>query len=175
MPSSQTTRPVRLILYEQIRGTSLYSLYRPYRKGNEEHFDALYLPEKYRLKVFALLLDGQVRLLHKGLKQKDLAPRNVIVSPAPAADDPEPVVKRVTLIDYANSVIYPLSRHQQHPHQELTLPKNPIQYFRCGAGMEFYGWVPDIFPGYGKWLQETFGREDKAAMYAPVTKDPPEG
>lgn len=172
VPGSQTTRPVRLVLYEQIRGTSLYSLYRRYREGSEEHFDVLYLPEKYRLEVFALLLDGQVRLLHNGLQQKDLAPRNVIVSPAPAADDPEPVVKRVTLVDYANSIVYPLSRHRQHPHQKRALPMNPIRYFLCGAGMEFDGWVPDDFPRYVKWLQETFGSEDRAAMYAPETERP---
>lgn len=175
VPGPQATRPVRLVLYEQIRGTSLYSLHRWYREGDEEHFDAFYLPEKYRLEVFALLLDGQVRLLHKGLYQNDLAPRNIIVSPAPAADDPEPVVKRVTLIDYANSIVYPLSRHRQHPHQELALPKSPMQYFRGGAGTQFDGWVPDVFPDYEEWLQETFGRRDKAAKYAPVTKDPAKG
>lgn len=55
---SQTIRSVYLILYEQIRGTSLYNLYRRYRKGNEEYFNTFYFSEKYRLKVFVLLLDG---------------------------------------------------------------------------------------------------------------------
>ncbi|KAG8160843.1 hypothetical protein KVR01_009107 [Diaporthe batatas] len=163
VPGSRVTRPVRLVLYEQIRGTSLYKLYRRYRKGTEEHFDAFHVPEKYRLEVFAILLDGEVRLLHKGLSQMDLAPRNVIVSPAPAVNDPEPVVERVTLIDYANSIVYPLSRDKQHPHQKLTLPKNPMEYYRRGVATEFDGWVSDDFPDYEKWLQTTFGREDKVA------------
>lgn len=50
-----------------------------------------------------------------------------------------------------------------------------MEYFRGGAGMQFDGWVPDVFPGYEEWLQETFGRKDKGAKYAPVTKDTPEG
>lgn len=175
VPGSQATRPVRLVLYEQVHGTSLYNLHRRYSKGNEKHFDAFHLPEKYRLEVYALLLDGQVRLLHKGLNQNDFAPRNVIVSPAPAANDPKPEVKRVTLIDYANSIVYPLSSRKQHSHQKLPLPMNPMQFFRGGAGMQFDGWVPDGFPGYEKWLQEKFGRKDKAEKYAPVPKATAEG
>lgn len=171
VPGSQATRPVRLVLYEQIRGTSLYSLHHRYRKGNEKHFDAFCLPEKYRRDVFELLLDAQVRLLHKGLYQNDFAPRNVIVSSTPAADDPEPEVKLVTLIDYVNLIIYTLSRREQHPRQKLALPKNPMQHFRNRAGMQFDGWVPDVRPGYEEWLQEKCGCKDRAAKYVPMSED----
>lgn len=57
VPESQATRPVRLVLYEQIHGTNLHNLHRRYRKGNEDHFDAFHLPEKYRLETYARLLD----------------------------------------------------------------------------------------------------------------------
>lgn len=173
VPGSQLTRPVRLVLYEQIHGTNLHNLHRRYRKGNDHHFDAFHLPEKYRLEVYARLLDGQVKLLHKGLDQHDLAPRNVIVTPAPAENDPDPVVERVTLIDYADSIVFPLSTRKQHPHQKLALPINPVQYFRDGAGMQFDGWMADLYPGYEHWLREKFGCKEKAAEYAPVIEDTP--
>lgn len=111
-------------------------------------------------------------LLHKGLDQHDLAPRNVIVTPAPVSNDPDPVVERVTLIDYAHSIVFPLSTRKQHPHQKVALPQNPIEYFRGGAGMQFDGWVSDLYPCYEQWLQETFGRKEKAAEYAPVIYRP---
>lgn len=76
-------RSVRLVLMEYIDGTSMLNVFAQ-NQGPHQERDAFHLDLGYRLEVLARLLDGVVRQSHAGLGQRDLAPRNVMLSPPPS-------------------------------------------------------------------------------------------
>lgn len=171
-------RPVRLLLIEHLEGMDLKAL-RIQNSMHEDGPDAYHLPEEYRLEVLAQALEGYVRMLHWGVDQRDLAPRNVmLVTDATRTVEASTGmnVPRVVIIDYNVAIVHSRTIKGKHPHENLARPINPMEYFWLSlSGDDFEGWVPrewrDSHRLLQEWLTRRFGTEDQRALYEPVTKD----
>ncbi|KAL2147420.1 hypothetical protein VTI28DRAFT_9319 [Corynascus sepedonium] len=102
----QHKRHVRLLLIEYISGVCMRDLC--YRESA-----ALGFTEEHRLDVLARILDGDVRLEHSGINQRDLLPPNIMLKLEPEEKDQltkgrPRVVQGAVLIDYNISVVYHL-------------------------------------------------------------------
>ncbi|KAL2193044.1 hypothetical protein P885DRAFT_72526 [Corynascus similis CBS 632.67] len=152
-------RSVRLVLMENIKGPSIWSVCRnPVALSR--------YTEQDRLAVLARVLDGTVRQRHAGVDQRDLASRNVILQPSPSSFLPEPVI-----VDYNIAVVFELSGRGKAPCQLSKLPENPMEFFWDTSFAEFAGWIAlkwnNKFRHSQEWLKERFGGKE-AANYAPV-------
>ncbi|KAL2014907.1 hypothetical protein VTK56DRAFT_7015 [Thermocarpiscus australiensis] len=157
-------RSVRLILIEHLRGPSIRDLCRTSR--------AAALDVAYRLEIFARVLDGYVKQVHKGLDQRDLAPRNVVlVFPQ---EDPRPgtqpkIYPRVVLVDYNVSIIFDMTtRKIRRFPTSGALPPNPMDVFWGSKRImqEFGGWVPPEWKGMTRCARNGWG---VASEGCPVT------
>ncbi|KAI1738462.1 hypothetical protein F4680DRAFT_424858 [Xylaria scruposa] len=167
------TRPIRLLLIEHITGSSVLSLY----AKNSQVLDdaspnAFHYDEAYRLDVLAELLEGVLRQLHTGLNQKDLSPRNVMLVPSPHEAMPPLSMPRVVLIDYNIAVVSEHTKYGRHPHQDLSLPMNPAEFYWSDLPLEFRGWFPARWykqdrRSYQEWLLSRFGGKN-ANRFAPI-------
>ncbi|KAK4203406.1 hypothetical protein QBC40DRAFT_293803 [Triangularia verruculosa] len=158
-------RPVRMILIESVSGPSILQLCLP-NSGAA-------LDRASRLEILARVLDGNARLLFKGINQNDLASRNVICayppSTPPAAMSQPP--QRIVLIDYNAALVYERTKYGIRPWQRETLPPNPMELYWNHSLFEFGGWIPAEWEATPRlrqeWLRARFGGPN-AARYAPV-------
>jgi serine/threonine protein kinase len=161
-------RPVRLILVEYIMGPSIRELCRV------PSVVAAY-SEAYRLEVLAKVLDSDAKLRFKGISQRDLAARNVILN-YPAGLQPaarHKIYPRLVLIDYNISIVWAKTRHKITPGGNMKLPPNPMQLHWNKSLQEFRGWVPAEWESSARlrqeWLSKRFGGNNMAS-YAPLTE-----
>ncbi|AEO58628.1 hypothetical protein MYCTH_2306098 [Thermothelomyces thermophilus ATCC 42464] len=168
----QHERHVRLLLIEYIDGVCMRDLC--YRESA-----ALGFTEEHRLDVLARILDGDARLEHSGINQRDLLPRNIMLKLEPEAEDPlgkgrPRVVQRAVLIDYNISVVYHLAPEAWKYRKSTELPLNPIDLFWSTSLDDFGYWVPQSWQGNRRaqqeWLIERFGGQN-ALAYAPVSRE----
>jgi hypothetical protein len=164
-------RSVRLVLMEYIDGTSMLNVFAQNRGPYQER-DAFHLDLGYRLEVLARLLDGVVRQSHAGLGQRDLAPRNVMLSPPPQQHSGQiKPPSRIVLLDYNNSLVYKKSKKTPGWTNTRKLPINPMQYF-WNDSLDFAGWMPPEWIRhrnlFQKWLVDQFGGE-RRFCYDPVS------
>ncbi|KAL2167123.1 hypothetical protein VTG60DRAFT_1677 [Thermothelomyces hinnuleus] len=159
-------RSVRLVLMENIKGRSIWSLCcDPAALSRYSEPD--------RLGIFAMVLDGIARQRHAGVDQRDFASRNVILRPSssPSASNKQPLPQPV-IIDYNRAVVFELSRDGKRPFQLKRLPENPMQIFWNSSFAGFQGWTPSKWDDSAKlrqqWLKERFGG-NATSQYAPVT------
>jgi hypothetical protein len=162
-------RSVRLILIEYVPGKSIRELCAGPAPA------AATFDEAYRLEVLARILDGNVNLRFKGISQRDLAARNVIIQDPPDAqgqtlEQANTVIPRVVLIDYNISIVSARTRNKFVPFAGTTLPPNPMQFYWRSSFQEFGGWIPAAWENNAiprqEWLQKRFGG-DNLARYAP--------
>jgi hypothetical protein len=162
-------RPVRLVLIEYLKGTSILGQYVRNSPAAYDDLDALHLDKGYRLGVLAKVLDGVVRLRHAGLDQGDLAPRNVILVPEPG---PSPPVPRVVLIDYNNSIVYEKTIKGNDYFGVPKLPRNPMELYWTESLPLFAGWIPSEWYSNPRvrqeWLRDQFGGVRKS-QYEPLS------
>ena len=157
-------RKVRMVLMGHLGGTCLDGLCRKKQLGLRYH-------ESYRLGVLAAVLDAYVRLMHAGVEQLDLAPRNVILVPGPQdVSTPQPI-PRVVLIDYGEAVVYNRAKEEEKNKKswEATkLPRNPASYFWNYSLDDFRYWIPSAWDDNRRlkqeWLREEFVGQ-KASHY----------
>ncbi|KAI0865901.1 hypothetical protein F4860DRAFT_526284 [Xylaria cubensis] len=164
-------RPVRLLLIEHIDGSSILDLFAKNSAHLEAAPDAFHFDEAYRLDVLAEMLEGVLKQLHSGLDQRDFAPRNIMLVPSPREAVPPLSVPRVVLVDYNIARVFEHTTEGRHPHQERSLPTNPVQYFRYPP-WEFQQWVPFRWyhkdpRSYEEWLLTRFGGKH-ADRFAPI-------
>ena len=171
-------RPVRLVLLEALHGPNMMSVFARNSPYAEAEPNAFHYTEEYRLEVMAQVLEGETRQFHAGVRQSDLAPRNIML-----ADDPRlhggsmsrDSAPRVVLVDYDRAIVFQRTTRGVTALHEKPLPQNPSERFRRDDFREFIGWVPESWhqgEDRGKhtrlaWLERTFGGE-KAASYEPV-------
>ncbi|KAK2599837.1 hypothetical protein N8I77_011560 [Diaporthe amygdali] len=162
-------RKIRLILIEYIPGICMRDLF---VQNGLNQINATHLSEEYRLEVLAILLDGVAKQCHAGVDQRDLSPRNVIITPPPKPKETRP--QRVVLIDYNISTVYELTEYGKRPSQLAKLPPNPMELFWTASLSDLAGWVP---PGLcydrrlqQEWLRSEFGGEKKV-LYEPLEKE----
>ncbi|KAI0546721.1 hypothetical protein F4679DRAFT_404206 [Xylaria curta] len=166
-------RSVRLLLIEHLSGSSVLELYTRNNPAPNASPDAFHYDEAYRLNVLAELLEGVVKQLHSGLDQRDLSPRNVMLVPSPRKTPPLSM-PRVVLIDYNIAVVFEHTKYKRHPHQKLSLPRNPAEFYWSSPPFEFQGWVPTKWynedqRSYQEWLLARFGGKH-ASRFAPIEK-----
>ncbi|KAK4142592.1 uncharacterized protein C8A04DRAFT_29716 [Dichotomopilus funicola] len=169
------SRSVRLILIEYIPGKSLRELC-----TGPAPTPARMLSEAYRLEVLARILDGEATLRFKGINQRDLAARNVILTLFEDQMEGQPeepnnmISPRVVLIDYNISVVYTKTKRKIIPYDGTTLPPNPMWTYWKDNLQGFDGWIPDAWETNYRlrqeWLKERFGG-DNLARYAPVEEE----
>lgn len=172
------TRPVRMILMERLDGMCTLRGMRVRNSPNpEDADDAFHYPEKFRLEVLAVAMDGYVRILHSGLDQRDFASRNIMlgISAKPSAEAPTIIsglaLTRVVLVDYNTSVVYGLLTTQNdYSQRHRTLPINPMQFWWGMPMNEFVGWVPHEWHSTPRlkreWLKERFGGPEQRMLYS---------
>jgi serine/threonine protein kinase len=157
------SRPVRLILVEYVRGPSIREL-----------CSATTFGEAYRLEVLARVLDGDAKLRLKGINQRDLAARNVLLKFPPGLQPAaqQNTVPRLVLIDYNISIVYAKTRRKIGPCDGMTLPPNPMQLHWNNPLQEFRGWIPAAWEANPRlrqeWLSKRFGGKNIIASYAPL-------
>jgi hypothetical protein len=171
------SRPVRLILIEYIAGPSIRELC-----AGPSPTPAAALDEAYRLEVVARIMDAEAMLRLKGINQRDLAARNVILHNAPPINPHDrtavqpSTIPRVVLIDYNISVIESRRRDKIQPPSDGTtmLPQNPMLTYWNDSLQGFRGWIPLTFQTNPRWRREwlrgRFGREN-LPKYAPLKKE----
>ena len=172
------SRPVRLILIEYIAGPSIRELC-----AGPSPVPAAALDEAYRLEVLARIMDAEAMLRFKGLNQRDLAARNVILHNAPPINPHDQTavqpstIPRIVLIDYNISVIESRRTDKIEPPPcdgTTTLPLNPMLIYWNNSLQEFRGWIPLAFqtnPRWRReWLRERFGGEN-LPKYALLKKE----
>ncbi|KAK4671622.1 hypothetical protein QC764_607510 [Podospora pseudoanserina] len=160
-------RPVRMILIENVPGPSISQLCLPN--------SGVALDRASRLEILGRVLDGNARLLFKGIAQNDLAARNVICAyppgTMPSAMRQPP--QRIVLIDYNAAIVYEKTRHGIRPWQRprSALPPNPMELYWQDTLVEFRGWIPSEWEATPRlrqeWLRSRFGGQN-AAKYAPL-------
>ncbi|AEO61137.1 hypothetical protein MYCTH_2311014 [Thermothelomyces thermophilus ATCC 42464] len=161
------SRPVRLILLEYVRGPSIRELC-PAPPA------AATFDEAYRLEVLARVLDGDAKLRFKGINQRDLAARNVLLNYPPGLPPAErhTMIPRLVLIDYNISIVYARTKRKIGPYHGTTLPPNPMQIHWTNPLQEFRGWIPAEWEAAPRlrqeWLSKRFGGKNMAS-YAPIT------
>lgn len=170
-------RPIRLLLIEHLDAPSMMNLFSKNTPGPQGRPNALHYDEEYRLEVLARLLDVVVRQRHRGLDQRDLAPRNIIIIPPPyygqvvGPDLPEP---RVVLVDYNHAIVFAKTKYAEQFCQDSELPWNPAEWLWDESLPELYGWIPPEWyedPGRRQeWLLQRFGGSIKA-LYAPLREE----
>lgn len=157
-------RPIRLVLIEYLDGLSMISLY-------SERNDAFDYEEKFRLDVFAQVLDGVSKIVHAGISHGDIAPRNVMLIPQGGSLTSSP--PHVVLFDYNRSVVWERTTSGRNPKTDK--PKNPMKTWWGDCFEDFEGWIPDEWRGHPKlrqqWLLSQFGGEDVKTYYEAVTEE----
>ncbi|KAK4246935.1 hypothetical protein C7999DRAFT_41648 [Corynascus novoguineensis] len=153
-------RHVRLLLMEYIDGVCIRDLC--YRESASLGFT-----EEHRLDVLARILDGDVRLEHSGINQRDLLPPNIMLKLEPKAENSlgkgrPRVVQRAVLIDYNISMVYHLAPEALKYRKSTELPLNPID-------MIWSTWQGNQ-RAQQEWLIERFGGQN-ALAYAPVSRE----
>ncbi|KAL2015327.1 hypothetical protein VTK56DRAFT_5789 [Thermocarpiscus australiensis] len=150
-------RAVRLILIEHLCGPTIRDLCDTSRAAT---FDVA-----YRLEILARVLDGYVKQVHKGLDQRDLASRNVVLVfpqgvPPTEQKNTRP---RIVLVDYNTAVVSDLTRDKlrRFPTKDRMLPPNPMQVFWNNSLEEFGRWLPTEWSRNDRlrqeWLKSRFG------------------
>jgi serine/threonine protein kinase len=142
-PLGLKMRPVRLILIEYLRGSSLLDL-KP----------TLY-SEQNRLNIVAQAMEAWVTIHHEGVSQGDFSPRNVLLCEPLDGDS------RVAIVDFSLSVVGRLASGKCHKDR-FKLPLSPLARF-IGDSNDFIaaGWLPESF----SWMWE---RWDGDCRYEPI-------
>lgn len=171
-------RQIRLILIEHLNGYSMRSLFTRNSSGPDAEVDAFHYGEDFRLDVLATLLDGEVRQVHSGLSQGDLAPRNIVIVPHSGNElnpqqGPRP---RVVLVDYALALVWAQTKYSKVMGESASavLPQNPMERYWTASFIHLAGWVPEAWHSNlrlrQEWLVSRFGAETKS-NYAPISED----
>jgi hypothetical protein len=135
------TRPVRLILVELINGICM------------QHLNPNQLIQDQRSNIMVKAIEARLEISFHGVRQRDFAPRNVIVQGDLMGDD-----FRVVIIDFNLSVVQRLAG-EPRMKDLYSKPISPIKW-HWGYMNDFVatGWVPS---DYQNWLITHFSGLDK--------------
>ncbi|RYP42009.1 hypothetical protein DL767_000640 [Monosporascus sp. MG133] len=148
---------------ENVRGSSIRELCFTGRAAT--------LDKAYRLGILARVLHGYAIQLLKGLNQRDLASRNVIVGSShnvQPGTQQQQTFPRLVLVDYNIAFVYKRTMFQNPHHQNAKLPPNHMELFWKDKLVEFRSWIPSAWEAKPRqrqeWLNKRF-RETNAANY----------
>ena len=149
-------RRVPMILMEHVAGIPLSEL--DHKRCTKEE----------RLNVVAKIMEAEVEMLFVGVRNNDLAPRNVIASVGRGGYLGDPNL-RVRMIDFGGAVADPL-RGSKPKSMIQDKPDSPIRYYDDGCPSGFEEWVWDEYAaeGWVDWVKKRW-RGDK--RYQPVPEE----
>lgn len=163
-------RPVRLILTEELNGTTIQDT-RVRNDPNTRTRDSFHYPEEYRLEVLARALDAFAKQLQFGVNHSFLIGRNVVLvqnnsnTSQGIETSGELPLPRVVLINYNHATV-----NQGSPHP--SLPENPISVFwNVYLWEDFGGWAPNEWEdgeSHRKWLIRRFNGDGQRQLYLPI-------
>ncbi|EPE08938.1 hypothetical protein F503_04525 [Ophiostoma piceae UAMH 11346] len=148
------TRPVRMILYEWIKGVSIYELIKDEKTVKS-------IPPELRLEILAKGMEALCIIESLGVRHNDWAPRNVMVSPASGWTMSR--LPAVFLIDFNVADLTGSPYYKRKRYLPTPLPISPRYRFFHEWMPEFGRWIPrqyregTIFNG---WLATRWGREE---------------
>lgn len=172
-------RSVRLILLEHVDGECMLDTILHAKGVTRASHDVnafapvnyqLLPPEPERLDVLARIIEAEIALNHAGIAQRDLAPRNVLISRSPM---------RVVLIDFNFALVY---QHFESGRKYLAsrdpnaLPTSPVERYWTDSMFrgEFEEWIPQSWlldednSKMWEWLCTRWGGSTK---FAPLSED----
>lgn len=175
-------RPVRVLLIEHIDGVDLKSSLIHNNHLDYGRLDAFHLPEDYRLEVLARMMEIHTRCIYSGVEHMDLTCRNVMIvtntSGKLSTDHNTAInIPRVVLVNFNASIVYRCTTlGSRHPWGTLDRPVNPLELcWNWSMAADFGGWAPREWENSERlrqqWLLQTFGGEEKRALYEPVISD----
>uniref|UniRef100_A0A8H7TSD3 non-specific serine/threonine protein kinase n=1 Tax=Bionectria ochroleuca TaxID=29856 RepID=A0A8H7TSD3_BIOOC len=133
-PHSPSTRSVRMILIEDIRGRSMGDIL-------EDYLETFILP-KHRLAVLARVMEIYSVLEYVGIVHMDLAPRNVMIMGVDFNTWPNHTMPEVLLIDFNRCAL--LNRPSSYfPQDDNTNPIDPKTYLTTHCPDKWKDWVPE--------------------------------
>ncbi|KAI0389481.1 hypothetical protein F5Y17DRAFT_448809 [Xylariaceae sp. FL0594] len=165
----QVSRPVRLILLEDLNGRSLKELYEhpPTKPTTEAERIAFEKETKDRLDLVALAADGAVRLRHAGVRYSCFCAQHMILVERPGSAKP-----RIVHISFSRSYLFHHRRDvlwgRECKYSDDSTPPNPIDVlWRCYNFLD--GLIPENWNRnrrhmYREWLWERFSGEN-ALLY----------
>jgi hypothetical protein len=171
----QQTRPVRMVLLEEIRGVTMSTIIE-----NDLTFS---IPPLERLKLMAKVLELDSKLEFVGVRCLDLAPRNVLLE----GWDLEMLrqqldsggfykAPRVVLFDFNHAMA--IDRPYCHEGRLQTpKPLNPIYQWWWGCPSEFRAWVPRPYclqarvKAWKGWMKSVFYKSAEYSSYRDVGMD----
>ncbi|ROW07275.1 hypothetical protein VMCG_03842 [Cytospora schulzeri] len=145
-------REVRMILLESVPGSTMKSLV---DSGEAKRIDP-----GLRLELMAQLMENCSTLDFIGLRQNDMATRNILV---------DTKSKRITLIDFSHSRMWGEPTSKWEEWGDPTLPASPISLFK--GFWPVYGaeeWVPRELCSWEESLEWMKKRWDNSGRYQPV-------
>lgn len=119
-------REVRMVLLERVPGSTMKSLI--------DSGEAKKIKPNLRLELMARLMENCSTLEFVGVRQGDMATRNVMV---------DVKSRRITLIDFSLSSMWGEPTSRWEVYKEMPLPKSPISLF--GGDWPLFGiedWLP---------------------------------
>ncbi|KAH0495683.1 hypothetical protein TgHK011_009217 [Trichoderma gracile] len=143
-------RPVHMILLEALDGRTMFSLL------ESKH---LRLSLRFRVDIFARVLEAAAALRSYNVAQNDLAPRNVMLT---GLDLDAQSVDRVVLFDFNEAVVLS-HRKCRIIHEKTDRPANPRCMFWSSFPYEFQDWVYPLFQRkntFRCWLLSRWGDDD---------------
>ncbi|KAH6662668.1 hypothetical protein F5X68DRAFT_266151 [Plectosphaerella plurivora] len=183
--SSQTTtlapqkfRPVRIILLEHIKGSSLSQHLVP-AKDDDGYATVVpnleYESEEKRLAIFASIVDTVVRIEHLGIKIDDIRPSNFIITKKndPANKKSDPANKKndsanktqcdVVMTDFSLTTVNKYTRMGWDLDEWLPRPMHPLTSRDPHDWYSFLGWIPE------RWLEDPDSYESWGESRFPIT------
>lgn len=167
------TRPIRLILMEQLRGETMAQIL---DKSSRSKFG---LGEEARMAIWAQFLHVQAHLYQANIDHGDIVPRNIMIcsipdpgsrgnalgnSQAPRCATCAGASWRVVVFDFGHAESWENCWLAQH----FDRPINPMSFWEQFCNSDFHSWWPEWYEGDNSrrqsWLLENFGG-DKAGRY----------
>jgi serine/threonine protein kinase len=173
--SVQKTRPVRMVLLEEIRGITIYTII-----DNDLTFS---VPPVERLNLMAKILELDSKLEYIGVRNQDLAPRNILLEGWDLDmlrewlnSEGSYKVPRVVLFDFNHALAFdrPYCHEGRIP---VPKPLNPIYKWWRSCPLEFRAWVPRPYclhhrrKAWKGWMKSVFYKSAEYSSYREVGLD----
>jgi hypothetical protein len=114
------------------------------------------LTAEMRLNIMTRVVEADIELVYHGVRQGDLAPRNVML-----LEDPQEKDFRLVIIDFNHAVVSRLEGEHVMKH-DLPKPLSPVRWHRYHGHLDAFAdarWLPGR--QYQRWLEAVFAGSDR--------------
>jgi hypothetical protein len=172
-------RPVRLILLQYIKGTSLARQLTVKTIGNNSVTikpKSDFLEERVRTEIFGKIMDSVVRIEHLGINTSTIKPSMFIITGNKEEESKKSKKKKnkgkekatsndgtydVVMVDFTQVDVTHYTLMDYNIHQKLPLPMHPVSWGTPRRHwFSFRGWIPEVWfedvKKYDEWGQAYF-------------------